>query len=77
MDKITVKHFAATGVYLYVIDDLGRIWRRHTESNQWTRAGELPNEPSPEKVNINLDLSQLPKEPQDQEHTLSGEVPDV
>jgi len=77
MAKIKVEHFAAAAPYLYVIDEEGRIWRRAIESDKWTPAGEIPDEPAPTVKKIDLDLSGLPDEPHDSEHTLSGVVPEA
>src|ERR1700676_5103817 len=55
MAKIKVTHFAATGVYLYVIDNEGKIWRRHTERDNWTPSGEIPNAPAHPLDGLNIE----------------------
>jgi hypothetical protein len=45
MAKIKANQFVASGSYLFVIDDKGRVWERAISSGPWAQAGELPEEP--------------------------------
>jgi hypothetical protein len=45
MAKIKATHFVASGSYLFVIDDKGRVWERAISSAPWAQSGELPDEP--------------------------------
>lgn len=53
MAKIKVEHFSVGPIYMFVIDDKGKIWRKAIENGTWTPAGEIPEAPaSPETVSI-------------------------
>ena len=47
MSKINVAHFSTGPVYMFVIDDKGRIWRKLLEGGQWAQIDEVPEEPTP------------------------------
>ena len=53
-----VSVFVADG-YIYVIDDQGRIWKRHRKSHEWTFDGELPEDNGePSVASVDIDMTQ-------------------
>lgn len=46
MSKITVHQFSTGPVYMFIVDDKGRIWRKTLEGGTWAQVGETPEEPA-------------------------------
>lgn len=46
MAKINVIEFSTGPVYMFVVDDKGRIWRKTLEGGYWLQVAEIPEEPT-------------------------------
>jgi hypothetical protein len=46
MAKINVIEFSTGPVYMFIIDDKGRIWRKALEGETWSQVSEIPEEPT-------------------------------
>lgn len=45
MAKINVIEFSTGPVYMFIIDDKGRIWRKILDGGTWNQVAEIPEEP--------------------------------
>jgi hypothetical protein len=45
MAKINVIEFSTGPVYMFIVDDQGRIWRKLLADGSWTQVAEIPDEP--------------------------------
>lgn len=45
MAKVNVVQFSTGPVFMFVIDDQGRIWRKVLEGGTWSQVSEIPEEP--------------------------------
>ena len=46
MNKINVIEFSTGPVYMFIVDNKGRIWRKTLEGGSWTQVAEVPEEPA-------------------------------
>lgn len=46
MSKINVLQFSTGPVYMFIVDDIGRIWRKTLEGGEWEQITEIPEDPA-------------------------------